>query len=84
MLTSRTLSISIEKPYDEVYDFAHRPENFSRWAEGLAIGLIPRPDGLWVAETPLGHLDVQFSSANGYGVLDHTVYPVLSMCRFGW
>ncbi|RYG63054.1 hypothetical protein EON80_21955 [bacterium] len=76
MLSSRTLHISIDKSYDEVYEFLQQPQNFDKWAAGLATGLHPRPDGTWVAETPLGHLEVTFSSPNGYGVLDHTVYSM--------
>lgn len=74
MMSARTFSIFISKAFDEVYTFAQEPQNFAKWAEGFGSGLHPRPDGTWVAEGPMGHIEVSFSVPNGYGVLDHTVY----------
>ena len=68
----RTLSISINRPAAEAYDFLSVPENFAKWASGLAASL--RRDGEdWVAETPQGPATVRFSERNGRGVLDHSV-----------
>ena len=73
MLSAQTLSISIDRPYDEVYEFAHRPQNFPLWADGLGSGLEARPGNLWATETPLGMAEVEFSPRNAFGVLDHIV-----------
>jgi hypothetical protein len=71
-LESRTLSVRLERSFAEVYDFLKRPENFPRWASGLASGL--RQDGdSWIAETPQGPARVRFSPENPWGVLDHCV-----------
>ena len=73
MLSAQTLSVSIDRAYDDVYAFACRPDNFPTWAEGLGQGLESRPGGIWVTETPLGMAEVEFSPHNAFGVLDHIV-----------
>ena len=71
-LEAHTVSISIRRDWREVYDFAHRPENFPRWASGAAKSL--RRDGdAWVAEAPQGRVEIRFTERNGLGVLDHHV-----------
>ena len=71
-LDVRTISISIRRPWREVYDFARRPENFARWASGAAQSL--RKQGAdWVADGPDGRAVLRFAGRNDFGVLDHTV-----------
>ena len=69
---TRHISISIERAPGEVYDFAVEPVNLPRWASGLSSG-ISEADGRWVADSPMGEVEVQFSPRNDLGVLDHTV-----------
>jgi len=69
---AHNISISIELDFDEVYEFTSRPENFPRWATGLATVLEPKGDH-WVANTPDGQVRVRFTPQNEYGVLDHHV-----------
>ncbi|MCI4589672.1 SRPBCC family protein [Sphingobium sp. BYY-5] len=69
---ARHLSISIAVPLAQAYDFAHRPENFPRWASGLASSLRRTAQG-WVADTPEGPATVAFSPPNDFGILDHRV-----------
>jgi len=71
---SRSLSVSIECSLERAYDFLSLPENFPKWASGLA-GSLRKIDGQWVAETPEGPMKVRFSERNAHGVLDHWVYP---------
>ncbi|HSA89155.1 MAG TPA: SRPBCC family protein [Burkholderiales bacterium] len=69
---ARALSVRIERPAVEAYEFLSLPENFPKWASGLGASL--RRDGDdWVAETPEGPASVRFSERNAYGVLDHQV-----------
>jgi hypothetical protein len=68
----RNLSITIDVPLARAYAFAHRPENFTKWAAGMAKTLHRGADG-WVADTPQGEARVTFSAPNDYGVLDHVV-----------
>ena len=72
MHPSRTISVSINRPLKDVYDFACVPENFTQWASGLATSLHKEGDQ-WVADTPEGKARVRFSERNAYGVLDHRV-----------
>ena len=68
----RKLSISIDRPAADAYDFLSVPENFAKWASGLAGSLRKGADG-WIAETPEGPATVRFSERNAHGVLDHAV-----------
>ncbi len=71
-LESRTVSVRITRPWQEVYDFAATPENVPRWASGLARSL-READGEWLAETAEGPVRVRFTARNRFGVLDHHV-----------
>ena len=69
---ARHISIAINRPFGEVYDFAGNPENLPKWAAGLSssIGMV---DDDWVAETAAGPVRVKFAERNEFGVLDHYV-----------
>jgi hypothetical protein len=71
-LEVRTVSVSIQRDWREVYEFAQRPENFARWASGAAKSL-RREGGDWVADGPDGRAVLRFAPRNEFGVLDHTV-----------
>jgi hypothetical protein len=66
------ISVSIERPADEVYEFVANPENVPRWASGLG-GSIRHVDGDWVAPSPMGEIKIRFADKNRLGVLDHYV-----------
>jgi hypothetical protein len=69
---ARSLSVTINRDWREVYDFTQPPEHFAQWASGLATAL--HFDGTnWAAESPLGPVRVRFTERNPYGILDHTV-----------
>lgn len=68
----RKLSVSIERPAEEAYEFLSVPENFPKWASGLG-GSLRNVGGGWVAETAEGPVRVCFSERNSFGVLDHSV-----------
>jgi uncharacterized membrane protein len=46
---SRHISVSINLPADEVYEFASNPENLPKWAAGLS-GSIKNVNGDWIAD----------------------------------
>jgi len=71
-LASRTLSVTINRPLDEVYRFVSTPENLPAWARGLGKS-IARSNGDWVVETLEGPATVRFAAPNALGVLDHYV-----------
>ena len=66
------LAVGIARPAAEAYEFLSAPENFPKWASGLAPSLRKVGDE-WVADTPEGRALVRFSERNAYGVLDHSV-----------
>jgi hypothetical protein len=68
----RRLSVSIDRPAAEAYEFLSAPENFARWASGLG-GALRRCGDDWMADTPEGPAMVRLSERNSYGVLDHAV-----------
>jgi hypothetical protein len=68
----RNLSVPIERPAGEAYEFLSLPENFAKWASGLGASLC-KVDGEWIAQTAQGPARVRFSERNKFGVLDHSV-----------
>ena len=72
MAEVRKISVAIDRDPSEAYEFLSRPENFPRWASGLA-GSLRKLDEEWIAETPEGRATVRFSERNALGVLDHSV-----------
>ena len=71
---ARTLSVYIDRPLGEVYDFVAVQEHFPQWAAGLGTS-ITRAGDAWVAETPQGPVRVRFTEPNRFGVLDHYASP---------
>ncbi len=69
---SRHLSQRIERPADEVYEYAVDPANLPEWAPGLGSA-VEQVDGRWYVETPMGRVGFAFAERNPYGVLDHDV-----------
>ena len=69
---ARTLSVSINRPAAEAYEFLAEPENFAEWASGLGASL-RRHGADWVVETPEGTATVRFCERNAHGMLDHQV-----------
>ena len=71
---SRIITVSIDRDWREVYDFASIPENFPRWAAGLGRRF-ERSGEEWTAEDPDGQpIRIRFSRPNEFGVLDHVVF----------
>ena len=69
---SQHISVSIDRPANEVYEFASNPENLPKWAAGLS-GSIENVKGDWIAESPMGRVKVKFADKNTFGILDHDV-----------
>jgi hypothetical protein len=69
---SRHISVSIDRPADEVYRFASSPANLPEWAAGLGRS-VRYVEGRWIADSPMGQVVVAFAPPSEYGVLDHHV-----------
>jgi hypothetical protein len=72
MRESEHISTYIERPAAEVYGYIGNPTNLPNWAAGLS-GSIEQRDGRWIAESPMGEIEVIFVPKNPYLVLDHDV-----------
>jgi hypothetical protein len=69
---SRHLSAHIDRPAQEVYDYAADPLHLPEWAPGLGTS-IELIDGEWIMESPMGRIVQSFAPRNEFGVLDHHV-----------
>ena len=69
---SRHISEWIDRPADEVYDYAFDPANLPQWAPGLGSS-VENVDGQWFVETSMGRVGFAFAPHNDYGILDHDV-----------
>lgn len=70
---SQHLGVVIERSAADVYAFAADPANLPRWAGGLASSTVEQVDGRWVADSPMGRVQVELAPRNDLGVLDHVV-----------
>jgi len=68
----RHISVSINRPPNDVYAFVANGENLQRWATGLGH-TIRRVGDEWVAEGPLGEVKVRMVKPNDLGVVNHDV-----------
>lgn len=69
---SRHVSTWINRPADEVYEYASDPANLPRWAPGLGSS-VELVDGQWFAQSPMGRVAFTFVPRNEHRVLDHDV-----------
>jgi hypothetical protein len=70
---SRHISISIDRPATEVYDFARDPFNLPMWAAGLAGSQVEHDGERWFTDSPMGRISITFAPRNDFGVMDHRV-----------
>jgi hypothetical protein len=69
---SRHVSVHIDRPAAEVYEYVSDPANIPQWAPGLGSA-VEKVDGRWFVESPMGRVGLVFAPRNEYGVLDHDV-----------
>jgi hypothetical protein len=71
---ARIITVSIDRDWRDVYNFASVPQNFQRWAAGLGRRF-EQSGAEWTAEDPDGRsIRIRFSAPNEFGVLDHDVW----------
>lgn len=72
-MPAHVVHLSIGRHWRDVYAFAGKPENISRWASGLTDDLT-RDGDEWMADGgPIGRIRVRFAPENPFGVIDHVV-----------
>ena len=74
MRRAHTISVSIERPFDEVYEYLVRPANYQYWAAVEPGSFKPLNNGDWVGLTPNGLRHHRFTTHNNFGVLDHAIF----------
>lgn len=73
-LESRTLTVSIARDADAVYQFISNPANLPKWATAFCKS-IRQVGGEWLMETNAGPMKVRFVPPNDFRVADHFVSP---------
>lgn len=79
MTESRTVSISIKRRPEEVYEYLADPVNFPKWS--VFIKEIRKEGNEWIATTPESTVRIRFTPRNEFRILDHyvTVSPQLQV-----
>src|SRR4051812_2964902 len=72
MSESRHISVHIDRPYDDVYEYVSDPSNLPEWASGIS-GSIEPVEGEWISESPMGRVVIRFADRNPFGVAAHDV-----------
>lgn len=72
-MRAQHVSIFIDRPPAIVYELASDPRNLPLWAAGLARSDVRQERDHWVADSPMGKVEIRFAPENCYGVLDHDV-----------
>lgn len=70
---ARHVSVSINRPVADVYNFASNPQHLPEWASGLSTGAVKKEGDLWLMESPMGKVKVKFAGRNEFGIIDHEV-----------
>ncbi len=73
MLSSQSVTVSIRRPYLDVYDFLVDPLNFVRWAAVPDSIIEPMGGNEWLVDIPRGRAVMKFTPRNQHGVLDYKV-----------
>jgi uncharacterized protein YndB with AHSA1/START domain len=71
MTESRTVSISIRRRPEEVYEYLADPANFPKWS--IFIKGIKKEGSEWLATTPESTVRIRFTPRNEFRILDHYV-----------
>jgi Predicted integral membrane protein len=67
----KNISITINKPSNEVYKFASNPENLPKWVD--FVRSMTKENDIWFADTDLGKIKIEFVPQNDFGIIDHLV-----------
>jgi hypothetical protein len=82
MFQSRTISIQIQRDYDEVYDFLATPRNLQKWSAGMGATFEYVSGSDWAVDHADGPMIITFAEYNKYGILDHVLAPIGGTPRF--
>ncbi len=74
MLASEVITVSIRRPYAEVYEFLADPMNFTRWASAPDSIMESMGGTDWLVDLPSGRSVIRLAARNAYGVFDYQVF----------
>jgi hypothetical protein len=74
MLDVKTITVSIDRDWQDLYNAIWRPEAFRSWASGLSESTLEACGDHWKAHGPGGSVTIRFTDHNRFGVMDHYVY----------
>jgi hypothetical protein len=75
VFNAMTITVEVERPLQEVYDFLANPSNFPSWASGVGDAFDHQGGNDWVSVSPRGRMAYRFAERNPYGILDHVLTP---------
>ncbi|PYI52499.1 polyketide cyclase [Paenibacillus flagellatus] len=70
VLQALTVTVTIARPPQEVYDYAREERNFAAWTTSFSRS-IRQEDDWWIVETDEDPVYIRFVPRNDYGILDH-------------
>lgn len=73
LLEAVTLSVTIDRPWRDLYEEIWYPTAFPAWATGLSGVSLEQEGDAWKADGPEGPVRINFSDYNAYGIMDHIV-----------
>ncbi|MFD6441346.1 hypothetical protein ACFWDG_16360 [Peribacillus sp. NPDC060186] len=73
VMNSKTLSVSIERQPNEVYEYISNPENLSEWATTFFHSIRKTESDEWIVESPDGSTKIKYVEKNEFGVADHYI-----------
>jgi hypothetical protein len=71
-MQTTTISVTIERPADEVYEFVREASNFPKYTTLFKAVRAAGSDS-WIADTDQGEMALRFAPQNSFRVLDHHV-----------
>ncbi len=74
MLNSVIVTVSIARPFAEVYSFCAEPMNFGRWNLLPDTLIAPLGGYEYLVDLPQGRRVMRFMPLNQFGILDYQVY----------
>jgi len=72
-LEAKTISVSINCNWRDLYEAFWKPETFPKWASGLSNSSLEKAGEDWKARGPEGPIRIKFTDHNPFGVMDHWV-----------
>jgi len=73
MLEAKTISVSINRNWRDLYEAFWKPETFPQWASGLSDSSLEKTSEDWKARGPEGPIRIKFTDHNPFCVMDHWV-----------